>query len=126
MKIEVFKINEIRHTGRIFTQRNIFDFYEEFAKMKKDKRAVLGEFTDGKRTLTTEINFGNISHEVMELYQEDDVLYANINTFGNNEINERQYILTPRFYGTVNDDMTMNVCGLIAFDLMKKEFKFLK
>lgn len=122
MKLEITKIGEPNRLGRIWTDRTIDEVINNFNHKKRIGQAIVGEFYDAE-SVDANIKYERVSHEVVEIFIENNILYGEIRPF--KKLKNTKYVLGLRTYGTMNTDMTVNFYDLIAIDLVDIGFKFL-
>lgn len=122
MKLEITKIGEPNRIGRIWTDRTIDEVINNFNHKKRIGQAIVGEFYDAE-SVDANIKYERVSHEVVEIFIENNILYGEIRPF--QKLKNTKYVLGLRTYGTMNTDMTVNFYDLIAIDLVDIGFKFL-
>jgi len=72
LKTEVLRVDHVNGNKRIYPRKVV-------EKAIADKQQLLGEFwTDGVHRKEGTIHFANVSHEIKNLYLEDDCLMADI------------------------------------------------
>ena len=123
MKLEITKIGEPNRVGHVWTHRTIDEVINNFNNKKRIGQSILGEYRDASYFPDETINYENVSHEVTNIYVEDNVLYGEIRQF--EKYNNSKYYLGLRTFATLNTDMTVNFYDLIAIDLVDIGFKFL-
>jgi hypothetical protein len=123
-KLPILIIGEENENGRIYTQEAVDTIVKLFNMVRnKLKNPVLGELGHPDSVV---VSAANVSHEVVELIQEGNILYGMVQLFGSsNGLKSAEIIddlrLGARLMGTVNEDKTVNIDDLIAFDLIDKQ-----
>jgi hypothetical protein len=121
-KLLILEIGVRNKNGRIYTQDNVDKIIKDFNSFKESGKPVYGEL-DNPTSMV--INLSKISHAVVDLIQEKNLLYGDIKILDTPKGKEAE-LLFPRLelglrgMGMVNEDGTISDIELITFDLVLK------
>ena len=121
MRLKILKRNELTPEGRIFNQEAIDEIIYQFQyKREYEGKNFFGEYPQPNRI---EIDHLHVTHHVESLERGDDgTLYGHIMPLTTDF--PKNVKLGLRCTGTVTDGI-VNVVEILAFDLVKDDFKFL-
>ena len=121
MKLKILKRDEPTPTGRIYNQESVDEIMNQFmeARIIYGKN-FFGEYPQPERT---DVDHLHVTHHIERLELDDDgTLYGHIDVLTTDF--PKNVKLALRCTGTVTDGI-VNVYEILAFDLVKDDFKFL-
>ena len=113
------KANEPTINGRVYTDGALQKAVDAF---KNREAPMLGELAPND--YGTEIDLDNASHEVLDVCLDDGYLSVEVNPLDTpngkiiEEMGEQNLQPSPRFIGQLNEDNTVDIQGLVTFDVL--------
>jgi hypothetical protein len=125
-RLKMFKIGEPNYYGTTYTKSIVDTIIEQFRCIKESGRPILGELCIANPISTKPnlVSLENVSHEVKEMWIEDNELVAEIKVFETPQGKILSSILESgaiqliiRGTGTMDDNMVVTSMDLITIDV---------
>lgn len=121
-RVPVIKIGELNGNHRVYTRDAVDGMIKQFKERINNGHQMFGELGYPE---TSNISLDRASHQISDLYVEENILYADIKILDNSNgrialkmLEDGAGVLRPRSIGSVNEDRTINIDRLISFDVI--------